>query len=63
MPTYLQYVVTDIDGHLPRFLEMFHKLVARGVKSIRRWEGALWNRTQTRVIELASRAAVQGQII
>jgi putative transposase len=62
MPTHLHYVVTDPNGKLPRFLEMFHRLVALGVKIIRKWDGAVWDRAQTRVVELDTRQAIVDKI-
>jgi putative transposase len=62
MSTHLHYVVTDTLGKLPRFLEMFHRLVAIGVKFLRKWDGAVWNRTQTSVVELCTRQAIVEKI-
>jgi putative transposase len=62
MSTHLHYVVTDPLGTLPRFLEMFHRLVAQGTKIIRKWDGAVWNRSQTSVVELCTRQAIVEKI-
>ncbi len=62
MSTHLHYVVTDPLGKLPRFLEMFHRLVAIGVKIIRQWDGAVWNRSQTSIVELCTREAIVEKI-
>lgn len=62
MSTHLHYVVTDPLGKLPRFLNMFHRLVALGVKIIRKWDGAVWDRSQTSVVELCTREAIVEKI-
>ena len=62
MSTHLHYVVTDPLGKLPRFLNMFHRLVALGVKIIRKWDGAVWDRSQTSVVELRTREAIVEKI-
>jgi putative transposase len=62
MSTHLHYVVTDPLGKLPRFLEMFHRLVALGVKTIRKWDGAVWDRSQTSVVKLGTRQAMVEKI-
>lgn len=62
MSTHLHYVITDPDGTLPRFLEMFHRLVALGVKKLRKWDGAVWERKQTSVVELCTRQAIVEKI-
>lgn len=58
MSTHLHYVVTDPLGKLPRFLEMFHRLVALGVKELCSWDGAVWDRSQTNVVALCTRQAI-----
>ncbi len=62
MTTHLHYVVTDPLGKLPRFLEMFHRQLAIGVKIIRKWEGAVWDRSQTSVVDLCTRQAIVEKI-
>lgn len=62
MSTHLHYVVTDPQGKLPKFLNMFHRLVALGVKIIRKWDGAVWDRSQTSVVELCTRQAIVEKI-
>ncbi len=62
MSTHMHYVVSDPDGKLPKFLRMFHRLVALGVKAIRHWDGAVWNRSQTSVVELCTRQAIAEKI-
>lgn len=58
----MHYVVSDPLGKLPRFLGMFHRLVALGTKIIREWEGAVWDRSQTSVVELCTRQAIVEKI-
>lgn len=62
MSTHIHYVITDPEGRLPRFLELFHRLVALGVKIIRKWDGAVWDRSQTSVVELTTRPAIVSKI-
>lgn len=62
MSTHVHYVVTDPNGKLPRFLEMFHRLVALGVKIMRKWEGVVWNGSQTSVVELHTEQAIVEKI-
>lgn len=40
MSTHEHLVLTDSRGQLPRFLQELHRLVALGVKVLRKWEGA-----------------------
>lgn len=62
MSTHIHYVITDPEGRLPRFLELFHRLVALGVKIIRKWDGAVWDSSQTSVVELTTRDAIVAKI-
>jgi REP element-mobilizing transposase RayT len=62
MSTHFHYVVSDPKGDLPRFLATFHRLVARGVQRIRRWDGAVWNRSQTSIVKLCTREAIVEKI-
>ncbi|MBK9259347.1 MAG: transposase [Polyangiaceae bacterium] len=62
MSTHLHYVVSDPQGRLPRFFEMFHQLVARGIKILRKWDGSPWDRAQTSVVELCTRQAIVEKI-
>jgi len=62
MSTHLHYVVTDPLGNLPRFFEMFHSLVARGIKKIREWDGSPWDRAQTSAVALCTREAIVEKI-
>jgi putative transposase len=58
----MHYVVTDPRCQLPRFLAMFHRLVALGAKIIREWDGSVWDRSQTSVVELCTRQALVEKI-
>jgi putative transposase len=62
MSTHLHYVVTDPHARLPQFLAMFHRFVALGVKIIRKRDGAVWDRSQTSVVELCTRQAIVEKI-
>ena len=51
-------VLTDPQAHLPEFLEIFHKLVAKSQNaSIGRWEN-LWSSDKTSVVRLVSESDV-----
>lgn len=51
-------VVTDPEGRLPKFLEIFHKLVAKAQNaSLGRWEN-LWSSDKTSAVPLVSEADV-----
>ena len=58
MSTHEHLVLTDVRGELPRFLQAFHRLVALGVKGLRKWEGAVWDHEKTSVVELRTPQAV-----
>jgi putative transposase len=62
MSTHMHYVVTDPEGQLPRFLEMFHRIVAIGIRIIHAWDGSVWDRSQTSVVELNTRQAIVEKI-
>lgn len=62
MSTHLHYVITDPNGRLPQFLAMFHRSVALGVKIIRQRDGAIWDRSQTSVVELCTPRAIEEKI-
>jgi putative transposase len=62
MSTHLHYVVSDPMGELPSFIRMFHRLVALGVKILRKWDGSPWERAQTSVVELCTREAIVEKI-
>jgi putative transposase len=47
-------VVVDTDGRIPKFLEIFHKLIAKHQNALRgRWEN-FWSSEQTSLVELVS---------
>jgi hypothetical protein len=58
MSTHEHLVVTDSRGELPRFLQYFHRVLALGVKVLRKWEGAVWDHDKTSVVELRTPQAV-----
>jgi len=58
MSTHEHLVLTDTRGQLPRFLQELHRLVALGVKVLRKWEGAVWDHQKTSVVELLTPQAV-----
>jgi len=62
MSTHLHYVVTDPHGRLPLFMAMFHRAVALGVKIIRKWDGAVWDRSQASAVKLCTRQAMVEKI-
>ncbi len=58
MSTHEHLVLTDVRGQLPRFLQVFHRLVALNVKLLRKWDGAVWDHEKTSVVELRTTQAV-----
>jgi hypothetical protein len=58
----MHLVVTDTRGTLPRFLQELHRLLALGVKVLRKWEGAVWDHEKTSVVELRTEQAVLEKI-
>jgi len=58
MSTHEHLIVTDPLGRLPLFLRELHRLVALGVKILRKWEGAVWDHEKTSVVELRTPQAV-----
>ena len=58
MSTHEHLVVTDVLGCLPRFLAELHRMVALGVKVLRKWEGEVWDGGKTSVVELRTAQAV-----
>ena len=62
MSTHLHLVVTDVHGYLPRFLQFFHRLVALGIKVLRKWEGPVWDPEATSEVRLLTRAALVEKI-
>ncbi len=62
MSTHLHVVLTDVDGRLPNFLRVFHRLTALGIKALRKWEGPVWDPTATSAVRLLTDAAVVEKI-
>jgi putative transposase len=62
MSTHEHLVVTDTLGRLPRFLHELHRLLALGIKVLRKWEGAVWDHEKTSVVELRTPQAVLEKI-
>lgn len=58
MSTHEHLIVTDPQGRLPLFLRELHRLVALGVKVLRKWEGAVWDHERPSVVELRTPQAV-----
>jgi hypothetical protein len=58
MSTHEHLVLTDTRGRLPLFLRELHRLVALGVKVLRRWEGAVWDHERPSVVHLRTQRAV-----
>jgi putative transposase len=58
MSTHEHLIVTDVHGQLPRFLQELHRLLALGIKVLRKWEGAVWDHEKTSVVELRTPAAI-----
>src|SRR5690606_32936161 len=62
MSTHIHLVVTDPHGVLPLFLAYFHRFVAMGTKTLRRWEGSMWDSEQPSVVELLTRKSIVEKI-
>jgi putative transposase len=58
MSTHEHLIVTDVRGELPRFLQELHRLLALGIKILRKWEGAVWDHEKTSIVELRTTAAI-----
>jgi len=58
MSTHEHLVLTDVRGELPRFLQELHRLLALGIKVLRKWEGAVWDHEKTSIVELRTPQAV-----
>jgi putative transposase len=58
MSTHEHIVLTDVHGRLPRFLQELHRLLALGIKVLRKWEGAVWDPEKTSVVELCTADAI-----
>ena len=62
MSTHEHLILTDVRGELPRFLQELHRLLALGIKVLRKWEGAVWDHEKTSVVELRTQQAVLEKI-
>ena len=62
MSTHIHFVVTDVDGTLPRFLHSFHRLVALCTRMLRRVPHVVWDKSPTSVVRLETPAAVVEKI-
>jgi putative transposase len=58
MSTHEHLVLTDTEGRLPLFLRELHRLLALGVKVLRRWDGAVWDHERPSVVHLRTQQAV-----
>ena len=58
MSTHEHIVLTDPEGRLPLFLRELHRLVALGVKVLRKWEGAVWDHERPSVVHLRTAESV-----
>jgi putative transposase len=58
MSNHEHLIVTDTRGALPNFLRELHRLVALGVKVLRKWEGAVWDHERPSVVELCTQQAI-----
>ena len=62
MSTHVHLVLTDVRGLLPKFLHLFHRLVALGTKVLRTWEGPVWDHEATSAVRLLTRQAMVERI-
>jgi putative transposase len=62
MSTHEHIVLTDVHGVLPRFLQELHRILALGVKVLRKWDGNVWDHEKTSVVELLTDAAIVQKI-
>ena len=62
MSSHYHLVATDTRGELPDFLAYCHRLVALGLKVLRKWEGAVWDDAQTSVVQLRTPEAIVNAI-
>jgi hypothetical protein len=58
MSTHEHLIVTDTRGTLPLFTRELHRLVALGVKVLRKWEGAVWDHERPSVVHLQTPEAI-----
>jgi len=56
--THEHLVLTGTEGRLPLVLRELHRLVALGVKVLRKWEGAVWDHERPSVVHLRTREPV-----
>jgi REP-associated tyrosine transposase len=62
MSNHYHLTVTDTHGQLPNFLRDFNRILALGIKVLRKWEGAVWDHEKASVVELRTEHAVIEQI-
>ena len=62
MCNHYHMVVTDTEGKLPKFLQEFNRLVAMGVKTLRRWPDQVWESGPPSKLELAKPKAIVEKI-
>jgi putative transposase len=58
MSNHEHLIVTDTEGRLPDFLRDFHRIVALGIKTIRNWQGEVWDGAATSCVELCTHKAI-----
>ena len=58
MSTHPHLIVTDVEGRLPEFLHFLNRHVALATKVLRKWDGSVWDREPTSVVELRTPRAV-----
>ncbi|HEY0707435.1 MAG TPA: hypothetical protein VGG33_11595, partial [Polyangia bacterium] len=56
-------VVVDPNGVIPRFLELFHKLIAKHQNALRRRRENMWSSEQTSLVELAGPDDVLAKVV
>jgi putative transposase len=62
MSTHEHIVLTDPYGRRPHFLRELHRILALGVKVLRKWEGAVWDNQKASVVELCTPQAIVEKI-
>jgi hypothetical protein len=58
MSNHYHLVLTDTRGELPNFLRELNRILALGIKVLRKWEGAAWDHEKPSVVELRTEQAV-----
>jgi REP element-mobilizing transposase RayT len=58
MSTHEHLIVTDREGRIPDFLRDYHRELAMATKTLRRWDGAVWDDAPTSRVELCTPQAV-----